>query len=34
MSLPYNLPATLAFYRLIVERQDVHFLRRQAPAAL
>ena len=26
MSLPYNLPATLAFYQLIVERPDVHFL--------
>ena len=26
MSLPYNLPATLAFYQLVVERPDVHFL--------
>jgi mannosylglucosylglycerate synthase len=26
MSLPYNLPATLAFHQLIVERPDIHFL--------
>jgi hypothetical protein len=26
MSLPYNLPATLAFYQLVVERPDIHFL--------
>jgi mannosylglucosylglycerate synthase len=26
MSLPYNLPATLAFYRLAVERPDLGFL--------
>src|SRR5206468_982320 len=26
MSLPYNLPATLAFYQLIVERPDIYFL--------
>jgi hypothetical protein len=26
MSLPYNLPATLAFYQLIVERTDIYFL--------
>jgi hypothetical protein len=26
MSLPYNLPATLAFHRLIVDRPDIHFL--------
>jgi hypothetical protein len=26
MSLPYNLPATLAFYGLIVDRTDVHFV--------
>jgi mannosylglucosylglycerate synthase len=26
MSLPYNLPATLAFYQLIVERPDLFFL--------
>ena len=26
MSLPYNLPATLAFYQLIVDRPDLFFL--------
>ena len=26
MSLPYNLPATLAFYQLIEERPDIHFV--------
>ncbi len=26
MSLPYNLPATLAFYHLITERPDIRFL--------
>jgi hypothetical protein len=26
MSLPYNLAATLAFYRLIVERSDIYFV--------
>src|SRR5438270_6665534 len=26
MSLPYNLPATFAFYQLIVERTDIYFL--------
>lgn len=26
MSLPYNLPATLAFYRLAKERPDIHFV--------
>ena len=25
-SLPYNVPATLAVYRLVVERPDIHFL--------
>lgn len=26
MSLPYNLPATLAFYHLVIERPDLHFI--------